>query len=183
LLQYLTAVNDPTATNFYGRRYVMSGLRQKQLALDTRLNVTFSPRMTLELYAQPFFASGHFDQFKEFAAPRSGEFRTFGENAGSVTTQRDTTGAVTRYTIDPDATGPAQPFSFNNPNFAQRSLRGNAVYRWEYRPGSVLYLAWAHSRFNQDAQGSLSYSHEREALWAAHPDNIFLIKASWWIPR
>ncbi|MBC8089547.1 MAG: carbohydrate binding family 9 domain-containing protein [Phycisphaerae bacterium] len=183
LLQYLTAVDDPTAASFYGRRYVLSGLRQRQLALDTRLNVTFTPRMTLELYAQPFFASGHFDQFREFAAPRSGTFNTFGEDVGIVTTQRDTAGSVTRYTIDPDGTGNAAPFSFGNPDFTQRSLRGNAVFRWEYHPGSVLYLAWAHSRFNQDSQGSLEYGREREALWAAQPDNIFLVKVSWWIPR
>jgi hypothetical protein len=176
-------VNDPTATGFYGRRYVMSGLRQKTLALDTRLNMTFTPRMTLELYAQPFFASGHFDKFKEFVKPRAGEFNTFGENAGSVTTQKNAAGAITRYTIDPDGIGAAAPFSFNNPDFTQRSLRGNAVFRWEYHPGSVLYLAWTHSRFNQDAEGSLEFNREREALWAAHPDNIFLIKASWWIPR
>lgn len=183
LLQYLTAVNDPTNTDFYGRRYIMSGIRQKTLALDTRLNVTVTPRMTLELYAQPFFASGHYYDFKEFAKPRSEVFRTFGSEVGTVTAQTTAAGAVQRFTIDPDGTGAAAPFSFNNPDFTQRSLRGNAVFRWEYHPGSVLFLAWTHSRFNQDSQGTLEFSREREALWSAHPDNIFLIKASWWIPR
>ncbi len=54
--QYVTAVNDANATGFYGRRYVLSVLTQKTLSLDTRLNVTFSPTATLELYAQPFIA-------------------------------------------------------------------------------------------------------------------------------
>ena len=183
VLQYLTTVDDATATAFYGHRFVLSGLRQKQLALDTRLNVTFTPRMTLELYAQPFFASGHFDKFKEFRAPRTGDWNTFGVDAGSVTSTVDSEGAVSRYTIDPDGTGAALPFSFANPDFTQQSLRGNAVFRWEYRPGSVLYLAWSHSRFMQDRQGTLDFAHERDALYAAHPDNVFLVKASWWIPR
>ena len=183
LLQYLSSVRDATASNFFGTRYILSGLKQTQVALDTRLNVTFSPRMTLELYAQPFFASGHYDSFKEFVAPRQGVYNTYGVNAGSVTTQRDTTGAITRFTIDPDGAGAAAPFSFANPDFTQQSLRGNAVFRWEYRPGSVLYFAWTHSRFRQDGQGTLDFVHERDALYAAHPDNVFLVKASWWIPR
>ncbi|MEO7361955.1 MAG: DUF5916 domain-containing protein, partial [Gemmatimonadaceae bacterium] len=182
-LQYLATFRDVTASNFYGSRYVLSGLRQKQLAVDTRLTVTFSPRMTLELYAQPFFASGHYDKFKEFVAPRQGAYRAYGVNAGTVTAQRDSAGTITRYIVDPDGVGAAVPFSFANPDFTQQSLRGNAVFRWEYHPGSVLYFAWAHSRFSQDGQGSLNFSHEREALYAAHPDNIFLVKASWWIPR
>ena len=182
-LQYLTTVHDATATNFYGSRYVLSALAQKQIAFDTRLNVTFSPRMTLELYAQPFFASGHFDNFKEFIAPRQGAYNTFGVNAGTVAMQRDTAGVITRYTIDPDGTGAALPFSFANPDFSQQSLRGNAVFRWEYRPGSVVYFAWTHSRFREDGQGSLDFARERDALYSAHPDNVFLVKASWWIPR
>lgn len=182
-LQYLTSVSDAAATNFYGSRYVLASIRQKQLALDTRLNVTFSPRMTLELYAQPFFASGHYSRFKEFAAPRQGKVNIFGENAGTVDVTRDATGAATKYTIDPDGIGSALPFSFGNPDFSQQSLRGNAVFRWEYRPGSVLYFAWTHSRFREDGLGALDFAHDRDALYSAHPDNIFLVKASWWIPR
>ena len=183
LLQYLTAVSDVQATNFYGRRYLLAGLRQKQLALDTRLNITFSPRMTLELYAQPFFASGHYAKFKEFSAPRQGHFNIFGTDVGTIAKFVDTTGTVTQYTIDPDGAGPANAFSFLNPDYTQRSLRGNAVFRWEYRPGSVLFFAWTHSRLSQGTEGNLDFSRERSALGAAHPDNIFLVKASWWLPR
>ncbi|MEP6766119.1 MAG: DUF5916 domain-containing protein, partial [Gemmatimonadaceae bacterium] len=181
LLQYLTAIPDAKATNFFGTRYVLSGLRQKTLAFDTRLNITFSPRMTLELYAQPFFASGHYSKFKEFGAPRQANYNIFGEDVGTVSTMLDTLGKISKYTIDPDGAGPAGAFSFSNPDFTQRSLRGNAVFRWEYRPGSVFYLAWTHSRFSQDSEGNLDFSRERTALEASHPNNIFLVKASWWI--
>ncbi|MEP6778500.1 MAG: DUF5916 domain-containing protein [Gemmatimonadaceae bacterium] len=183
LLQYLTAIPDAQATNFFGTRYIMSGLRQKVLALDTRVNMTFSPRMTLELYAQPFFASGHYAKFKQFNAPRQGQFSIFGQDVGTIATVLDTLGKISQYTIDPDGVGPASAFSFANPDFTQRSLRGNAVFRWEYRPGSVVYLAWTHSRFNQDGEGNLDFSRERTALEASHPNNVFLVKISWWIPR
>ena len=87
------------------------------------------------------------------------------------------------YAIDPDGTGPAQPFSIDNPDFTQQSLRGNAVFRWEYRPGSVLYVAWTQSRSGSQAFGDLEFERDRTALLAARPDNVFLVKASWWLPR
>jgi hypothetical protein len=69
--QYVTAVADPTATSFYGSRYVMSSIHQQTIGLDTRLSWTYSPTMSLELYMQPFLASAHYFDFKEYAAPRS----------------------------------------------------------------------------------------------------------------
>ena len=182
--QYVTSVTDPTATAFYGTRYVMSHIDQRTLNLDTRLNITFSPTMTLELYAQPFFAAGRYLDFAEYASPRSQQLLVYGRDRGTVGMTRDAkTGLTSSYTIDPDGAGPAQAFTFDNPNFSQQSLRGNAVFRWEYRPGSVLYVAWTHSRFDQSPFGNLEFTRDREALFAAPPDNIFLVKASWWLTR
>ena len=97
--------------------------------------------------------------------------------------RQDATGAVASYTIDPDGTGAAKPFTIGNPDFSQQSLRGNAVFRWEYRPGSVVYVAWTQSRFGDQSFGDLDFIRDRGALFAARPDNIFLVKASLWIPR
>ena len=182
--QYVTSVTDPTATAFYGTRYVMSHIDQRTLNLDTRVNVTFSPTMTLELYAHPFFAAGRYLDFAEYASPRSQQLIVYGRDRGTVGTTRDaTTGLTSAYAIDPDGAGPAQAFTFDNLNFSQQSLRGNAVFRWEYRPGSVLYVAWTHSRFDQTPFGNLEFTRDREALFAAPPDNVFLVKASWWLAR
>ncbi len=183
LLQYVTVRNDPTATAFAGKRYVFSSLKQKQLVLETRLSMTFTPTMSFEMFMQPLLASGHFLDFKEFDAPRKGEFSTFGRDRGTLSAQTDSTGLVSRYTIDPDGAGAAAPFSFSNPDFTLRSLRGNAVYRWEFKPGSVLYVAWTHSRTGQDQQGDLSFGRDQQALFSAQPDNVFLVKASWWYAR
>jgi hypothetical protein len=63
--QYVSTITDPTASRTFGRRYVFAPLEQTTLAIDTRLNVTFSPRLTLELYAQPFASSNDFGGLKE----------------------------------------------------------------------------------------------------------------------
>ncbi len=179
--QYVTAVTDSTATAFYGTRYVMSGLRQRTLGLDTRVSWTFSPTMTFELYAQPFFAAGHYYQFKEYAAPRSTDFVVYGRDAGTITPAVDASGVVTQYTVAPG--GRAAPFVIANPDFSERSLRGNAVFRWEYRPGSVVYVAWTQTRSGSLPFGDFDFSRDRAALLADRPDNILLVKASWWLPR
>ena len=180
--QYVTSVVDPTATSFYGTRYVMSSLRQQTVGFDTRLSLTFSPAMTFELYMQPFFAAAHYHDFKEYIAPRTVDLRVFGRDVGSVTSTTRKNGVVDQYTIDPDGPGAAAPFTFRNPDLSDASLRGNAVFRWEYRPGSVLYVAWTHSRFSDAAFGNLALHRDADALLGVRPDNVFLIKANWWLP-
>jgi len=181
--QFVQTVSDTTAVSFYGTRYVVSSLDQRTLGLDTRLSVTFSPTMTLELYTQPFFAAGKYFDFKEYAAPRSLETLAYGRDRGTITATRDKDGMITSYTVDPDGAGPASAFGINNPNFSSQSLRGNAVFRWEYRPGSVLYVAWTQSRSADAPFGTLDFVRDRDAMFAARPDNIFLVKASWWLTR
>lgn len=180
--QYVTAVDDPTATAFYGTRYVISSLKQSTVALDTRLSLTYSPTMSLDLYVQPFFAAAHYFDFKEYAAPRTSALRVYGRDQGTVNAAVGRDGVATHYTIDPDAAGPAAPFTIDNPDLTESSLRGNAVFRWEYRPGSVLYVAWTHSRAADTSFGNLELYRDRDALYASRPDNIFLVKASWWLP-
>jgi len=169
--QYVTTVDDPTATAFYGRRYVFADLTQKTVSMDTRLNITFTPTLTLEVFAQPLLVSGRFANYKEFVAPRVLDKRVY-ENvfeAGDVVT------------VDPDGTGPAASFPFDKPDFTFRSLRGNAVLRWEYRPGSTLYLVWTQSRTSEEVLGDLRFRRDVDALFQAPAENVFLIKASYWI--
>ena len=181
--QYVATVSDPADTAFFGSRYVMSALRQKTLALDTRVSVTFTPRMTLEFYAQPFFGTGHYSDFQEYVAPRTDTRVIYGRDRGAIAAALAPNGTVSQYTIDPDGAGPAQAFTIANPDFDTRSLRGNAVFRWEYRPGSVLYLAWTQTRSDVEPFGDFNFARDRQGLLATRPENVFLIKASWWVPR
>jgi len=91
--------------------------------------------------------------------------------------------AAGNYTVDPDGTGPAVPFTFSDPNFNFRSLRGSAVLRWEYRPGSTIYLVWTQSR-SMNAPvgvGDLVLNRDWRELIGTPPDNIFLVKVSYWL--
>lgn len=184
LLQYVTAVTDPALVSFYGSRYVLASLSQKALSFDTRLSLTFTPAMSLELFAQPLIASGQYYDFKEFDAPRSGTYSVYGRDRGSITSTRSAaTGLVSSYAVSPGGTSAAKPFTFSNPDFNFRSLRGNAVFRWEYHPGATLYMAWTHARADTQGFGDFDLNRDRAGLLATRPDNIFLLKASWWLAR
>jgi len=174
--QYVTAVDDPTATAFYGTRYVFSDLEQNFLSMNTRLNVTFTPNLTLEVFLQPLISSNAFTAFKEYDRPRELDRSVYGRDIGTITTGDGT------YTVDPDGPGgPAEPFTFDNPDFNFRSLRGNAILRWEFRPGSTLYLVWTQSRADDAPVGDFDFSRDVRALFGASADNIFLLKINYWI--
>ncbi len=182
--QYVNTFTDATNTTFYGKRYLFADLRQKTAGFDTRVSWTFTPTLTFELYAQPFISSVHYTRFKEPTAPRTDGMRVYAEDGGSVTPNLDPDGKVTGYTIDPDGAGPAASFTQSNPDFVLRSLRGNAVLRWEYRPGSTIFLVWnrTSSDFAQGV-GDFNLGRDTDALFGAKADNIFLLKVNFWLNR
>jgi hypothetical protein len=177
--QYVTTVDDPTATDFYGKRYVFSFIETTTLSLTTRVNWTFTPDLTLQLFVQPFVASGDYSSFREFAEPRTLEKRVYGTDMGTIEYDEESS----EYTVDPDATGPAGTFSFGNPDFTRGSLRGTAVLRWEYRPGSTLYFVWTQERAGLDPMGDFDFRRARRTMLDQRPLNVFQIKATYWIGR
>ena len=182
--QYVTAMDAPALTAFAGRRYVFSDLEQRTLGFDTRLNLTMSPGLTLELYAQPFISSVHHDRFKEFTAPRTAEKKVYGEDFGTIAPLSDQSGRITGYTLDPDGAGAESPFTVANPDFNLRSLRGNMVLRWEYRPGSTLFLVWTRSGSDYSPFVSdFNLGRDSDAMFGAPTDNVFLVKMTYWLNR
>jgi len=178
--QYVTRFQDATATHFYGQRVVFSDLEQHVLSMDTRLNWTFSPTLTLELFAQPYVATGRFDDFKEFTRPRTIQKAEFDAQQLTATTEN---GRVVSYTLDPDRNPATNNFEFGNPDFNFRSLRGNAVLRWEYRPGSTLFLVWQQQRSGIEPFGGFEFSRDTRGVFDAPPDNVFVVKMSYWFGR
>jgi hypothetical protein len=179
MAQYVTQVTDPAATDTYGARYVFATLDQHQLALVTRVDWTFTPGLSLQMFAQPLLAAADFQDYKEFARPRGFEFEVYGRDAGTIARDDPTR----TYTVDPDGAGTAPSFAFSDRDFNRRSLRGSAVLRWEYRPGSTLFLVWQQSRFGSIGTGEFDLGRDFNALWGVPPENVFVLKGTWWIGR
>ena len=80
------------------------------------------------------------------------------------------------YAFTPDAHPDDRDFNF-------RSLRGNAILRWEYRPGSTLFLVWTQTRVDEEAMGDLDFGRSSRRLFRADADNIFLAKVTYYLNR
>jgi hypothetical protein len=154
---------------------------QHTLSVDTRLGVTFTPTLTLELFAQPFIASGDYSNFKEFVAPRTVEKTVY--DAGQLRAIRSAAGRDSVYLLDVDRDPDTGSVQFASPDFNLRSLRGNAVLRWEYRPGSTLFVVWQQQRSGTDTFGDFGLARDAGELFRDRPDNVFLVKASYWLGR
>ncbi len=165
---------DPSATATFGKRYLFSELTLNEVAANIRLNWTFTPQLSLQLYMQPLISSGSYTAFKELVRPKSDEYLTYGENGSTIVRSGNS------YTVDPDGAGPALSHTFGDPNFNLKSLRGNAVLRWEYLPGSSLYFVWTQNRNEMENVGELKFSRSVERLAGLKADNIFLIKMSYY---
>jgi hypothetical protein len=179
--QYVTTVADPTATTTFGSRYIFSNLHQTTFSLDARIDWTFTPTLTLQMYAQPFVSAGRYDGLKEFARPRSYSFTVYGAD-GRSTLSYDATQRL--YTVDPDGPGGASAFTAENPNFNIRSLHGNAVARWQYRAGSTLFLVWQQERSGLDPSLSeFEFRRDASAVFRSQPTNVFLVKVAYWLGK
>jgi hypothetical protein len=74
-----------------------------------------------------------------------------------------------------------QPFQFEDPTFTTRSLRGNAVLRWEYRPGSTLYVVWQQDRLSEDAMADFTVRRGLRSLFGANANNSLVVKIAYWL--
>ncbi|HEX7336541.1 MAG TPA: DUF5916 domain-containing protein [Gemmatimonadales bacterium] len=172
--QYVAAVPDPVASQTFGTRHVFATLEQRELSMIGRVNWTFTPRLSLQLFLQPLISAGEFTELKEFVRPRSYSFAVYGRDKGTASTTADGT------TIDPGDGGAT--FTIPQQNFTVRSLRANAVLRWEWRPGSTFFLVWQQNRENDAEFGNLRLGRDLDALFSGGASrNVLAVKASYWL--
>jgi hypothetical protein len=154
---------------FYGQftdaanalHYTIAHLDQNTTSLTARFNYTFTPNLSLQTYAQPFVSKGTYSNVRQLSAnPRADSYddRYAAYNDPSVTTN---------------------PGGFNF-----KALQSNVVMRWEYKPGSTLFLVWNQGRQGyNNIEGDRPFSGDMRDLFKLHPANTFLIKASYWLNR
>ncbi len=179
MAQYVRSVVDPTAASTYGGRYVFGTLDQKQLSMTTRVNVVLSPTVSIQVFAQPLLAAGDYFDFKELAEPRTFNFRGYGTDGSTLAFDQ----ARRSYSIDPDGAGAAPAFAFGDPDFNLKSLRVNAVFRWEIKSGSTLYAVWTRQQQDFSNPGTFSPGRDWRAVAGAPSDDVVLFKMAYWFGR
>jgi hypothetical protein len=169
--QWVTSVADAALASDLLGHYVFAGFQQTEIALSARLSLIFSPKLSLQLYAQPLVSRGAYAGWKELDRARTFDFLVYGP--GQVAYDE----GASVFTVTPGR-GESGPFSFENPDFNFKSLRLNTVLRWEWRPGSALYAVFTQARENTLAAGRSDLGRDLDALLASPATCVFEVKAT-----
>jgi hypothetical protein len=172
--QYVDAVDDMAGDT----HYVLARIRQTTAALTVRASYTFSPRMGLQFYAQPFVSTGRYAEYKEAVNPLADDY----EDRYYIFQPDEITDMDGVRSIDRNGDGAAD-FSFDLADFNFRELRSNLVFRWEYRPGSSLFLIWSHGRTSDSGtqDGRFGLADELSALADEPGEHVILAKLNYWL--
>jgi hypothetical protein len=170
--QYVTTVDD-TLARFLDRRWVFAYINRTTLSTRFRAQYAFSQTLTVEGYAEPFAANGRYYDIGELAAPRTSTMRVYG--SGGTTIRREEDGS--RTISDGAATFTIEPIDFH-----VLSLRTNMVLRWEWNPGSTLFLVWQQNRRASESYGNPIGVRSMWHTTRPAGDNFFSIKATYWLP-
>ena len=159
-------------------RYLVSSLDQKTFSFTVRVNYALTPTLSMQYYGQPFVSAGAYSDFKSITDPRAARYedRFHQYSAGQIAS------APGQYLVDENGDG-VTDFSFGRPDFDFRQFRSNLVGRWEYSPGSTLYVVWTQDRTGVDPSGVFSVGHDMGELFRVVPRNVFLVKFSRRISR
>jgi hypothetical protein len=177
LAQYVDTIVDPAAVATAGSRYVFATLNQKELSLQTRVNYVLSPKMSVQVYMQPLVSVGDYLEFKELARPRRFEFTRYGIDRGTLIYDP----AARHYTASPGDGGAS--FGFSDPDFNFKSLRLNAIFRWEWKPGSAMYLVWTEQRQDTRHPGEFVFRRDFGTTFSAAADDVLMFKIAYWFQR
>nr|WP_262917823.1 carbohydrate binding family 9 domain-containing protein [Muricauda sp. F6463D] len=169
-LQFIDNFDDVNGSS----RYLNGEINQRTLSMSFRLNYTINPNLTIQYWGQPFISRGRYSNFKHITDPLA---KTF-ENRFVQYSTDQTNLSDDFYSIDEDLDGVGD-FSFDDPDFSFVQFRSNLVIRWEYIPGSEIFLVWSQdvTQSGNPAEGLLPSLGDN--IFGQKPQNIFLLKATY----
>ena len=173
-LQYVTQQEYNKQTD-----YVFARIHQKTLSASLRVNYNITPDLSIQYWGQPFLSSGKYTEFKKITNGRADNytdrFRYFGGNELVYNASAE------QYLVS-DQSG-TNLYSFDQPDFNVKAFLSNMVVRWEYKPGSTIYLVWSQNRNESVQNGNFDLADNMRDLFNNKPYNVFLLKASFRIGR
>jgi hypothetical protein len=158
-------------------RYLFGRLDQKTASFVFRIDYCITPNLTVQYYGSPFVSAGEYTEFKRITDPRADNYRDRFEVFDDEQIRYDA--ADETYYIDEDVNG-IDDYSMDYPDFNYRDFNSNLVIRWEFTPGSLLYLVWTQARTDYISMGSFRYGNDMDALFDVHPHDVFLVKVVKW---
>ncbi len=158
--------------------YVFGRLDRKEFSITLRGDLALTPRLSLELYAQPFVSTGEYESIKLVDDPRAS---AYGDRFDVLGPDRlDRPGGGVDVAVDVDRDGTAN-FTFGDPDFRVVSLRTNLVLRWEFGPGSTLFLVWQQDRRDRIDDASFRIGSGLADAFSAEGTQVLAMKIAYWL--
>jgi hypothetical protein len=159
-------------------RYIFGSLDRNTLSTSFRINLNLTPELSLQYWGQPFIASGKYSRFKRITNSKADNLADrYKEYTPSQISYNPTDEA---FNVSESGWG---TLSFGQPDFNVKEFLSNMVVKWEYNPGSTLYLVWSQNRSSFINDGSFDLGRDLDRLFGAHAGNIFLVKLSYRLGR
>ena len=166
-IQYVT-----TATLLNAPEYVMARMKQRTYGLTLKVQANITPDISLQFYGAPFTSSATYEAFKVAADTKADKY----ESRFYRLAQNDISYAGDTYTVN----RPGGNYSFKNPDFNFNEFRSNLVGRWEYRPGSTLYVVWEHTITNRASGYVPGWGDNLNHMFGIPSTNVFMVKMNYW---
>ena len=158
-------------------RYIIGYMDRKTMSFTIRADYGITPELTIQYYGSPYLSTGVYNDFKRITDSRADlygdRFHTFIGQEIFLYPEENV------YHIDETANGSID-YEFSNPDFNFKQFRSNLVARWEYRPGSILYLVWQHSRTGYDSVTDPTIANNIGQLWDIYPTDVLMLKLNYW---
>jgi hypothetical protein len=153
-------------------RYILGKIKQQTIGATFRIDYNITPELSIQYYGSPFATVGKYSDFKSVTNSKAAKYNDRYSILNPVLNSSN-------YDVSENNNSQVD-YSYGNPDFNFSQLRSNLVFRWEYRPGSQIYFVWSQDRTYNIIPGIKSLSQTMSDLGKVYPNNIFLIKFSYW---
>ncbi|KPK86247.1 MAG: hypothetical protein AMS27_05520 [Bacteroides sp. SM23_62_1] len=167
-LQYITTINYLTE-----KRYILGTIDQETFGITFRADLNLTPEFSIQYYGSPFISRGSYSEFKRITDPEAGNYDDRFVVCSNTVISGENIGLDENNDLLPD-------YFIINPDFNFHQARSNLVAKWEYRLGSFIYLVWSSERTGRNNDSHAPIGDSYNLLRNVYPDNIFLIKLSYW---
>lgn len=178
IAQYIDSFDDETAVDMFGSRHIVAQIDRETISAEFRIDYTFTPKLSFQAYVQPYITVGSYSHFKEFERPESYDFVEYGKDSNMEIIKDGDDG----YCLYPNGSD-GNSLDIENPDFNYKALVGSAVLRWEFRPGSTLYVVWTRNGSDEQNPGVLNFNRDIKNLFKAESDNVFAVKLTYWFGK
>jgi hypothetical protein len=161
-LQYVTALEPTTDA-----RYILGKIDQQTFTATIKVDYHITPELSFQYYGSPFFTVGNFSNFKWVNNPLADQYNDRFEQLNATLS-------------DQNEYSTSDGMGFDNPDFSFTQFRSNLVFRWEYMPGSKLFVVWANEKTLYQQMAGVKLDDAFTGFGKAISNNIFLIKLNYW---